>query len=99
MERKREKARVERELKDAVANLQKARIEQRNAEAVVTAMEEVKAHSLDMLGKGRKKEAINNIKGLQTHMSRIMEAKKRKIEAAQVFLLPSEKAKLAKAKL
>lgn len=47
----------------------------------------------------RRKSPINNIKGLQTHMSRIMEAKKRKIEAAQVFLLPSEKAKLAKAKL
>ena len=34
--------------------MQRARKEQRDAEAVVTAMEEVKAYSLDMLGKGKK---------------------------------------------
>ena len=53
MERKREKERVKRELMDAVAKLQRARKEQRSAEAVVAAMEEAKAYSLDMLGKGR----------------------------------------------
>ncbi len=38
-----------------MAKLRKARKEQRSAEAVVTAMEEVKAYSLKMLGKGNKK--------------------------------------------
>jgi hypothetical protein len=34
------------------------------------------------------------MRGVQQHMNRIMEAKKRKIEEAQVFLLPSQKLKL-----
>jgi len=55
MERKRETGRVKHELKDAVAKLQRARKEQRSAEAVVTAMEEVKAYSLEMLGEGNQK--------------------------------------------
>ena len=55
MERKRAKERVKHELKDAVAKLQLARKEQRSAEAVVAAMEEVKVYSLEMLGKGKKK--------------------------------------------
>ena len=54
MERKRETGRVKHELKDALAKLQRARKEQRSAEAVVTAMEEVKAYSIEMLGKGKK---------------------------------------------
>ena len=55
MQQKREKARVENELKEAKASLQRARKEQRDAEAVVTAMEEVKWYSLEMLGKGKKR--------------------------------------------
>ena len=35
--------------------MQRARKEQRDAEAVVTAMEEVKVYSLEMLGQGKKK--------------------------------------------
>ena len=54
MQQKREKARVANELKEAKASLQRARKEQRDAEAVVTAMEEVNVYSLDMLGKGKK---------------------------------------------
>ena len=54
MERKRETGRVKHELKDALAKLQTARKEQRSAEAVVTAMEAVKAYSIEMLGKGKK---------------------------------------------
>ena len=53
MQQKREKARVENELKEAKASLQRARKEQRDAEAVVTAMEEVKVYSLEMLGQGK----------------------------------------------
>ena len=55
MQQKREKARVENELKEAKASLQRARKEQRDAEAVVTVMEEVKVYSLEMLGKGKKR--------------------------------------------
>ena len=61
MQQKREKARVLRELKDATTKLQRTRKDQREAEAVVTAMEEVKVYSLEMLGKGKKKG------GLQQH--------------------------------
>ena len=43
MARRREKARVEHELKDAVASMQRARKGQRSAEAVATVMEDVKA--------------------------------------------------------
>ena len=55
MKQKREKKRVENELKEAKASLQRARKEQRDAEAVVTAMEEVKWYSFEMLGKGEEK--------------------------------------------
>jgi len=55
MQQKRERARVENELKEAKASLQRARKEQRDAEAVVTVMEEVKVYSLEMLGKGKKR--------------------------------------------
>ena len=55
MKQKREKKRVENELKEAKASLQRTRKEQRDAEAVVTAMEEVKWYSLEMLGKGKKR--------------------------------------------
>ena len=55
MKQKREKKRVENEFKEAKASLQRARKEQRDAEAVVTAMEEVKVYSLEMLGKGKKR--------------------------------------------
>lgn len=54
VQQKRETARVENELKEAKASLQRARKEQRDAEAVVTAMEEVKVYSLEMLEKGKK---------------------------------------------
>ena len=55
MQEKREKARVENELKEAKASLQRARKEQRDAEAVATAMGEVKVYFLEMLGKGEEK--------------------------------------------
>ena len=55
MQQKRERARVENELKEAKASLQRARKEQRDAEAVVTVMEEVKVYSPQMLGKGKKR--------------------------------------------
>ena len=61
MQQKRETARVEHGLKEAMANLQRARTEQRDAEAVVSAIEEVRVYSLEMLGKGR------NRGGLQLH--------------------------------
>ena len=48
MERKREKERVRHELKEAVAKLNRARKDQRRAEAMVAAMQDVKAYSLDM---------------------------------------------------
>ena len=78
MERKREKARVEHELKDAVAKLQRARKEHRSAEAVVTAMEEVKAYSLDMLGKGKKNA------GHQQHHKARLEVLERLRRAAEL---------------
>ena len=66
MQQKKEKARVERELKEATASLQKARKEQRNAEAMVMAMEEVKYFSLQMLGEAKKKGCIQ-----QHHKARL----------------------------
>ncbi len=78
MERKREKARVEDEIKDAVAKLKRARKEQRSAEAVVTAMEEVKAYSLEMLGKGKKKG------GNQQHQKARLEVLERLRRAAEL---------------
>lgn len=41
-----------------------------------------------------KKKAIASIKGVDMHIQRIMDAKRKKIEEAQAFLLPSQKAKL-----
>ena len=55
MQQMREKARVTEELQEAKANLLRARKEQRDAEAVVTAMEEVNVYPLEMLGTGNKK--------------------------------------------
>ena len=76
MQQKRAKARVEHELKEAKAKLQRARKEQRDAEAVVTAMEEVKVYSLDMLGKGKKKA------GSQQHQKARLEVLQRVRRAA-----------------
>ena len=58
MQQNQENARVKHELKEAKAELQKARKQARAAEAVVTAMDEVKVYSLEMLGKGRKNTGI-----------------------------------------
>ena len=58
MQRKREQARVEHELQEARAELQNARKHQRAAEVAVTAMEAMKAYSLEMLGKGRKHAGV-----------------------------------------
>jgi hypothetical protein len=46
----------------------------------------------------QRRDKLTNIKGIQQHMERILEAKKKKIEDAQVFLLPSQRAKLQKQK-
>ena len=78
MQQKREKARVAHELKEATAKLHRARKEQREAEAVVTAMEEVKAYSLEMLGKGNKKG------GLQQHHKARLEVLQRVRRAAEL---------------
>ena len=82
MQQKRAKARVEHELKEAKAKLQRARKEQRDAEAVVTAMEEVKVYSLDMLGKGKKKA------GSQQHQKARLEVLHRVRRAA--VLMPEQ---------
>ena len=42
------------------------------------------------------KKPINNIKGVEQHMKRIMEAQKKKIEDASFFLLPAQKAQILK---
>ena len=78
MQQKREKARVANELKEAAAKLQRARKEQRDAEAVVTAMEEVKVYSLEMLGKGKKNG------GLQQHQKARLEVLQRLRKAAEL---------------
>ena len=78
MQQKREKARVEHALKEATAKLHRARKEQREAEAVVTAREEVKAYSLEMLGKGKKKG------GLQQHQKARLEVLQRMRRAAEL---------------
>ena len=78
MGRRREKARVEHELKHAVATLKRTREDQRRAEAVVTAMEEVKVYSLEMLGKGRKKA------GNQQHQKARLEVLERLRRAAEL---------------
>ena len=78
MQQKREKARVAQELKEATTKLQRARKEQREAEAMVMAMEEVKAYSLEMLGKGNKKG------GLQQHHKARLEVLQRVRKAAEL---------------
>ncbi|CAK0863844.1 unnamed protein product [Prorocentrum cordatum] len=49
------KARVKRELHEATEKLKNIRKEQREAEAVVTAMEQMRVYSLEQLGQGNKK--------------------------------------------
>ena len=55
MQQKRESAQAKLELKEDQAKLKKARKEQQQAEAVVTAMVAAKGFSMSMLGHGRKK--------------------------------------------
>ena len=55
MQQKRESAQARLELKEAQAKLKKARKEQQQAEAVVTAMVAAEGFSMSMLGHGRKK--------------------------------------------
>ena len=78
MQQKREKARCEKELKEATQQLQRARKQQREAEAVVTAMHEVKVFSLEMLGQGKKKGGLQ-----QQHKAR-MEVLQRLRRAAEL---------------
>ena len=54
MSQEKEKARVKRELQEATEKLKKIRKEQREAEAVVAAMEQMRVYSLEMLGQGKK---------------------------------------------
>ena len=54
MAQEKEKARVKRELHVATQKLKKIRKEQKEAEAVVTAMELMRVYSLDELGQGKK---------------------------------------------
>lgn len=54
MSQEKEKARVKQELREATEKLKKIRKEQREAEAVVTAMEQMRVYSLEMLGQGKK---------------------------------------------
>ena len=78
MQQRREKARVEHELKEAKSQLQRARKEQREAEAMVMASQEVRAYSLEMLGKGKKKG------GLQQHQKARLEVLERLRKAAEL---------------
>ena len=78
MQQKREKARVNHELKEATAKLSRARKAQREAEAVVTAMEAAKAYSLEMLGKGNKNG------GNQQHQKARLEVLQRVRRAAEL---------------
>ena len=55
MSAEKEKTRVKRELREATEKLKKIRKEQREAEAVVTAMEQMRVYSLEQLGQGNKK--------------------------------------------
>ena len=55
MAQEKEKARVKRESLEATDRLNKVRKEQREAEAAVAAMEQVRAYSLDQLGKREEK--------------------------------------------
>ena len=58
--------------------MQRARKEQRSAEAVVTAMEDVNVYSFEMLGKGRKKA------GTQQHQKARLEVLERLRRAAEL---------------
>ena len=78
MQQNRERARVEHEQEEAKAKLRWARKEQRDAEAVVTAMEEVEVYSLEMLGKGKKKG------GFQQHQKARLEVLQRLRRAAEL---------------
>ena len=78
MQQKREKARVNHELKEATAKLCRAPKAQREAEAVVTAMEAAKAYSLEMLGKGNKNG------GNQQHQKARLEVLQRVRRAAEL---------------
>ena len=78
MQEKRAKRRVEEELKASKEKLRKARKEQRDAEAVVAAMEQVKVVSLEMLGKGNKKG------GTQQHQKARLDVLQRLRRAAEL---------------
>jgi hypothetical protein len=75
---KKTETRVEHALKEAMAKLQKARKEQRAAEAVVTAMEAARGYSLTMLGQGKKKG------GLQQHQKARFEVLDRVRQVAEL---------------
>ena len=60
MQQTRERVRAEQALEDTKAKLRMARKEQRDAEAVVTAREEVNVYSFEMLGTMNKHESIQN---------------------------------------
>lgn len=49
-----------------------------------------------MVEETRKQPKVDNIKGVKRHLARIMDAKKKKISEAEVFLLPSQRAKIRK---
>ena len=54
MQEKKEKARVDRELKEAVGKLQRINKKQRTAEAAATAILTAKSYTAAMLGQGKK---------------------------------------------
>ena len=66
MRQTQEKDRVKRELKEATDKLQKMRKATREAEAVVAARQQIKAYSLQALGKGKKRAG-----GEQHHKARM----------------------------
>ena len=79
MRQTKEKERVSRELAEAKARLQKMRKEIRDAEAVVAARQQIKAYSLQALGKGKR-----NGGGEQHHKARmeVLERLRRTAELA-----------------
>ena len=58
----RQRKRLDDEATEDSARLKRAKKEEIRLEAVVTAMEEVKVYSLEMLGKGKKKRVVCSIK-------------------------------------
>ena len=78
MRQTKEKDRVKRELAEAKERLKQMRKETRDAEAVVAARHQIKAYSLQMLGKGKK-----NAGGEQNHKAR-MEVMERLRRAAEL---------------